>query len=159
VVSVDEEPYVLLQRRARRKEQLGGVIDVAVAGHQVSGDAPAEAVREAAEELSIWLDPGELTHVGTYERDAEGDSELVTVLVAIVPDVRKTARSVCCSPEVADILTVRLADLGSQEKIPAETLVNIGELRLPAREYIALAEFAPGLQDELALVATAVLPK
>jgi isopentenyl-diphosphate Delta-isomerase len=57
---------VLLQRRARVKENWPGYWDVSAAGHLSAGESAIDAaIRETREELGLAIAAGDLTHIGT----------------------------------------------------------------------------------------------
>lgn len=61
---------VLLQRRAHRKENHGGLWDVSAAGHLSAGeDAASAIVRETREELGLEIRPEELHFEGTTREE------------------------------------------------------------------------------------------
>jgi len=55
---------VVLQRRSRTKDSHPGLVDVAVGGHVGAGETPAEAMREAREEIGLELTIDDVTFIG-----------------------------------------------------------------------------------------------
>lgn len=62
---VQQERFVLLQRRSRAKELEPLKLDVSVGGHLRAGETHLEALREAEEELGLELRPGQAEYLGT----------------------------------------------------------------------------------------------
>lgn len=62
---VQQERYVLLQRRSRDKELEPLRLDVSVGGHLRAGETLLDALREAEEELGLELRPGQVEYLGT----------------------------------------------------------------------------------------------
>jgi isopentenyldiphosphate isomerase len=60
---------VLLQRRARDKASWPGYLDASAAGHLVAGEAIADGVREAEEELGVAYAFAELASLGVHRVD------------------------------------------------------------------------------------------
>lgn len=88
---VKERRYVLLQRRSDKKDLEPGKVDVSVAGHFAAGETLAEVVREAEEELGLFVRPEQLHHLMTrkaerfYESATDREFEEVYVLAVDQP--------------------------------------------------------------------------
>lgn len=54
---IDEAGRVLFQRRAHSKDLAPGKVDIGVAGHLSAGETWREALREAQEEVGLWVAP------------------------------------------------------------------------------------------------------
>ena len=64
---VTSDRRVMLQKRAKEKENWPGWWDVSAAGHCSAGESAVEtAIREVEEELGLTLTARELRHVGTF---------------------------------------------------------------------------------------------
>lgn len=57
-------PEVLFQRRSKTKDTWPGSLDVTVGGHVRAGEAIADTVREAAEEIGVELQLEQLVRIG-----------------------------------------------------------------------------------------------
>jgi isopentenyldiphosphate isomerase len=65
--TLNDQPEVMLQRRASAKKTWPDLLDVSAAGHVDLGEDPIDtAVRETAEELSVAIKPTELALIGVY---------------------------------------------------------------------------------------------
>lgn len=62
---------VLLQRRARDKDSWPGRLDATAAGHLVAGEAVADGIREAEEELGVRYPAHRLVALGVHRVDDE----------------------------------------------------------------------------------------
>lgn len=113
---------LVLQRRALAKESWPGLWDISVAGHIASGEGSREAaVREAAEELGIAIDPQELEFLGTLPyhcalRDGYVENELHDVFLLRRPV--DLATLTLDPAEVAEVALVRFEDLERYERVP-----------------------------------------
>jgi isopentenyl-diphosphate Delta-isomerase len=126
---------VLLQKRSLRKENHPGLWDVSVAGHLSAGeDAVAAAVREAAEEVGLQFDPGELQHIGTLEERTvlnEGryiENELHEIFVAF--------RDVSLSE-----LRLQDGEVDDAAIVPVDELLARGDVVPHREEYELLAKY------------------
>ena len=73
---------ILLQRRGPAKDLYPRMVDVGVAGHQETNSAIKDALREASEELGVWMAEADLRHVFDYQRRIGEDNEYISVFVA-----------------------------------------------------------------------------
>lgn len=62
---------VLFQRRARDKDSWPGRLDATAAGHLVAGEAVADGIREAEEELGVRYPADRLVALGVHRVDDE----------------------------------------------------------------------------------------
>ena len=83
---VNADNYVLLQRRSKKKDLEGGKIDVTVGGHYRAGETLEEVVREAEEEVGLFVRPDRLSHLLTqkavrhYENATDREFQEIYVL-------------------------------------------------------------------------------
>lgn len=106
-------PHVVLQRRSPGKDTHPGRLDVAVTGHLRAGEALADALREAEEEIGLRLGPGDVAHLGRrrrMDRSQPGlrDNEVQDVFAARAAAELRALRA--CVAELSGILAVPLAD-------------------------------------------------
>ncbi len=66
---VKEERYVLLQRRSAQKDLEPGKVDVSVGGHYRMGETLEEVVREAEEEIGLFVRPEKLHFLGSQRAE------------------------------------------------------------------------------------------
>ncbi|MEH0938215.1 NUDIX hydrolase [Micromonospora psammae] len=65
LVTLDDEPAVVFQRRPRTKSVSPGVLDISASGHVTFGQTvQAAALREVEEELGLHFTEDDLVHVG-----------------------------------------------------------------------------------------------
>jgi isopentenyldiphosphate isomerase len=139
---------VWLQRRTKAKDLWEGMIDVAVAGHQETGDDLAEVLRETAEELGVWIHPDNVLHLFQYERRLQNDHELINVYCAEVNS--NTGIGFNFKSEVDSVMRVDLNELrDSKANLHADGYICFASMKLPARFKISTSEFVPGLIEEL----------
>lgn len=109
--------YVLLQKRADKKDTDPGCYDVSVAGHLSQGNEfRSAAVRETAEELGIKIHGSQLRHIGNLNShtvsDGIDDNEYVAVYIYREPvdensiTLQQDEVSEVCWAEVDELLAV-----------------------------------------------------
>jgi isopentenyldiphosphate isomerase len=121
-----EGELVLLQRRSLTKDTWPGSLDVAVAGHVRAGETPAQAVREAEEEIGLVIGFEELTRIGRRHLVEPPERELQDVFA-----IRRDAplASYRLHPEEVDGIVVATID-------DALRVFRGDALRAPARERL-----------------------
>jgi isopentenyldiphosphate isomerase len=128
---------VILQRRSLAKDTWPGRVDVSVGGHLGAGETPADALREAREEIGLTLTPADVHLLGrsALARTLPGgvrDREILDVFVARVDAPLKTLMP---NPaEVAELLSVSLDDAlalwsGERASAPVTALSPDGSVR------------------------------
>jgi isopentenyldiphosphate isomerase len=137
---------VWLQRRTKSKDLWEGMIDVAVAGHPETSNQLFEVLREAAEELGIWLNPNDVIHLYQYPRKLQEDDEIIDVYYADTKNYSDIGLKF--KSEVDSIMRVNLDGFAS-DPIEAQGYVSYGSMKLPALFRLSVAEFTPGLLSEL----------
>jgi 8-oxo-dGTP pyrophosphatase MutT (NUDIX family) len=85
---INDEQYVLYQRRAAGSTWAPSYLDVAVGGHYEAGETLLDGLREAEEELGKVYDPSLVKHIGRklYLHDSEGRRVRSVVDVCIIRD-------------------------------------------------------------------------
>ncbi len=66
---VKDNGYVLLQRRSKKKDLEGGMVDVSVGGHFAAGESFIDVLREADEEIGLSLGPTDLHYIHTQQSE------------------------------------------------------------------------------------------
>lgn len=83
----DGRERVLFQRRSRDKDTNPGRYDITAAGHLAAGETIREAVRELEEELGLRVSLEDLTPLGTFREEDEGEAQGVRYIDREVSEV------------------------------------------------------------------------
>ncbi|MEK0312494.1 NUDIX hydrolase [Cohnella sp. 56] len=83
----DGRACVLFQRRSRDKDTNPGQYDITAAGHLAAGETVRDAVRELEEELGLRVSLEELTRLGTFREEDEGEAQGVRYIDREVSEV------------------------------------------------------------------------
>jgi isopentenyl-diphosphate Delta-isomerase len=110
---VTPDGALILQRRARTKENHPGLWDISSAGHVSAGELAIDAAaRELEEEIGLAVPPGELEHIGSHREQwvlrngSYIDNELHELFLCVRPvDVSALA---CQAGEVDEVGVVSL---------------------------------------------------
>jgi isopentenyldiphosphate isomerase len=140
---------VLLQRRARSKDLLASMLNVSVSGHPETHDFLSEILREAAEELGIWIDPEKVRYVFDFDRAVGSDHELVKVFIYGVDDHSAAVGANFSDLEAQSICWVDFESLDKMETFEADGFLCYGCMRLSARFKLYRADFSPGVLEEI----------
>ncbi|MBA2441949.1 MAG: NUDIX domain-containing protein [Rubrobacter sp.] len=151
-------PYLLVQRRARGKENWPGMLDATAAGHLQSGEETLDGLREVEEELGLRVEPRHLIRLGTREIDQEIPAgrdrefqEVFLLLETVDPSAFRLQRE--------EVLSVARLDLDAVERlhggeaVTAEEWSAAGERR---EAEVGLGDFVPNDDRYLLRVARAV---
>lgn len=157
-------PFALLQLRAPDKDVGAGKLDVAVGGHYRAGEALADVVREAEEEIGLCVAPGDLTHLWTqaavHEAPGTLDREWQEVYLLRRADPPKAYQP---DPvELAGLVEAPLDELvgllsGARGSVLWRGVFRKGEGEefLPGERRFTRADFIPGDEANLLRVARA----
>ncbi|HWK82050.1 MAG TPA: NUDIX domain-containing protein [Thermomicrobiales bacterium] len=164
---LDNEPFLLFQRRGFDKDTWPGVLDATAAGHLAAGEDVPDAFREIEEELGIAPAPDRLRWIGTRvcaneQAPATLDRELQEVFL-----LREDAPLTAYGPspaEVAALVRLPLAATleflgGFRDRVAGESLcVQSGAI---AAVTITADDFVPTIIDRyyyrIAIAIAAVL--
>jgi isopentenyldiphosphate isomerase len=151
-----EGPYLLLQRRAARKDTWPGRLDVTAAGHLAAGEETLDGLREVEEELGLRVDPERLVPLGTRKAEQEipqgCDREFHEVFLLI--DVTPPGELRLQEEEVEAVFRIYLDDVEALYKTGSAPADEYAEGRTWATR-ISLTEFVPQDEGYLGMVATA----
>jgi isopentenyldiphosphate isomerase len=139
---------VLLQRRGLAKDLYPGKVDVGVAGHQETDSAEEDAMREASEELGIWMAKGQLRHMFDYPRRIADDNEYIAVFVAEWSSPADTiARRY--ADEIQELYWVQVDDLHGTEEIPAQGFRKVSSMVYEVNTLIDRRDIVEGTVEEI----------
>ncbi|MCK4624108.1 MAG: SIR2 family protein [Phycisphaerae bacterium] len=145
----DGSVSVLLQERGSTTDLYAGQIDVAVAGHPERTDCVVEVLREAAEELGIWVDRSRVQHAFSYLKDTGSDREYVDVFVADSEGVLQTIDKF----ESNDVEALYWADFGGVSlttmSIHVRGFKRCGSLSIPTELDLPVSRFVPQAIEEI----------
>jgi isopentenyldiphosphate isomerase len=146
---------VLLQRRGPAKDLYPGMVDAAVAGHQETESAAQDALREASEELGIWISEADLHHLFEYKRRITNDSEYISVFAA---DLGASADAIArrYAEEIQELYWVELADLEKGPHIPARGFKRMSSVVFEVETVIHREEIIEGTVEEIVRLAKVI---
>jgi isopentenyldiphosphate isomerase len=141
--------WLLLQRRSASTDLYPLLFDVAVAGHALTADSRHDALREAAEELGIWLSPDSMKSAWSYRRRHGFDNEFVDVFVA---DLGETEMDLGghLSVDVDSLAWCDLDALEADKDVTIRRVIRLATAFVEVPGVAAPKEFVPGALDELA---------
>ncbi len=151
------EPYLLVQRRAAKKDTWPGYLDVTAAGHLQSGEEPLDGgLRELEEELGLKVDPATLLPLGTrrIEQEIPGGCDREFHEVFLLFDLTPPGDLRLQEGEVEAVLRIGLHDaevLGDRASVRAVEYADGEASATRAR----LSDFVPNTDDYLRRVAGA----
>jgi isopentenyldiphosphate isomerase len=122
---------ILLQLRAPNKEIYPNTWDISAAGHASAGETPIQAaMREAHEELGLYLQPNELTFIG------------VTRTIRPIPNTGWTHRVFDRNYLVQKDIPAASFQL-QKEELTAVRWVSIAELSADLQDPIKMTQYSP----------------
>ncbi|MFC0525555.1 NUDIX domain-containing protein [Pontibacillus salicampi] len=67
IVGMEENPYIVLQKRSHTKKEFPDLLDISAAGHLTAGETMEDGVRELEEELGVTVHYSQLYSCGVYK--------------------------------------------------------------------------------------------
>lgn len=146
---VDGRADILFQRRSESKDLYAGMFDVAVAGHQEDFDPLKEILREAAEELGMWLDTTQVQQAFRYQRESGMDREIVDVFWVDATD-RISQIGNNLSSEVDGVFWACMESVAESDTlIRLDGIVSSASMKFATSIHLPKDKFVPGLLDEV----------
>jgi isopentenyldiphosphate isomerase len=140
---------ILLQQRASTTDLYGDKFDVAVAGHPQGTDFLAEVLREAAEELGIWIDRDHILHAYSYPKEIGNDKEFVDVFAARADGITGSLNAFE-STDVEGLYWAKLGAISSQTPLlSVDGFKRFGPIIVPSQFQISKDDFIPQTISEI----------
>ena len=152
----NDEPYLLVQRRAAGKSTWPGRLDVTAAGHLAAGEETLDGLRELEEELGLSPDPDQLVPLGTrrIEQDIPQGCDREFHGVFLLHDSTPPEDLWLQKEEVESVLRLSLDNV---EKLEAGEAVSAIEWKSgePIFASVTIKDFVPNEDNHLSQVAWA----
>ncbi|MBP2000917.1 isopentenyldiphosphate isomerase [Paenibacillus shirakamiensis] len=159
-------PEMLFQLRASDKESYPGLLDTSCAGHLLTGETPADGVRELEEELGLHFVFQDLLPCGTVKMESQMSESYIDrefYHVFLVHSEQELMEYTFQQSEVAGLYWVQVEDfrqLLSREKTEVEAtgiLLNEENHSIePHQRSCTIADFTPNTEQYYHLVFEAI---
>lgn len=121
----DQEPHVILQRRAPHKETWGGRWDVSIGGHYAAGEGVEGGLREIREELGLDVDREDLVQVGWRREEVLYESGLIEREVQDIFFLRKDVDIGWLAPDPEEVVAVAFVSPRALPALAEGALISV----------------------------------
>lgn len=109
----NQQPHLVLQRRALTKETWAGLWDVSVAGHYAAGEGIEGGLREIREEMGLEVDAAELVQIGWRRQEVFYPDGLIEREIQDVFFLRRDVDLAALRPQPGEVTGVVLIPAAS----------------------------------------------